>query len=49
MDVAATYLTLIEIAKMHGLEIRDYLVHIFREIMNGNKNCATYALEAFLA
>lgn len=48
-DVAATYLTVIETAKMHGLEVRDYLVHVFREIMNGNKDCSTYAPEAFLA
>lgn len=41
--------TVIETAKMHGLEVRDYLVHVFREIMNGNKDCSTYAPEAFLA
>lgn len=41
--------TVIETAKMHGLEVRDYLVHIFREIINGNKYCSTYASEAFLA
>lgn len=23
---------------MYGLEVRDYLVYIFREIMNGNKD-----------
>ena len=34
---------------MHGLEVRDYLIHVFREIMNGSKDCATYAPEAFLA
>ena len=22
--------------KIHGLEVRDYLVYVFREIMNGN-------------
>ena len=49
VDVAATYLTVIETAKMHGLEVRDYLVRVFREIMNGNKDCSTYAPEAFLA
>lgn len=48
VDVAATYLTIIETAKMHGLEVRDYLAHVFREIMNGNKDCSTYAPEAFL-
>lgn len=49
VDVAATYLTIIETAKMHGLEVRDYLAHVFREIMNGNKDCSTYAPEVFLA
>ena len=49
VDVATTYLTVIETAKMHGLEVRDYLVHVFREIMNGNKDCSTYTPEAFLA
>lgn len=47
--VAATYLTVIETAKMHGLEVRDYLIHVFREIINGNKDCSTYAPEAFLS
>lgn len=42
LSAAATYLTVIETAKMHGLEVRDYLVHVFREIMNGNKYCSTY-------
>ena len=43
VDVATTYLTVIETAKMHDLEVRDYLVHVFREIMNGNKDYSTYA------
>ena len=29
VDVAATYLTVIETAKMHRLEVRDYLTHVF--------------------
>ncbi len=49
VDVAVTYLTVIETAKMHGLEVRDYLVHVFCEIMNGNKDCSTYAPEVFRA
>lgn len=49
VDVAATYLTIIETTKLYGLEVRDYLAHVFREIMNGNKDCSTYAPEAFLA
>lgn len=46
VDVAATYLTVTETAKMHGMEVRDYLIHVFREIMSGNKDCSTYAPEA---
>lgn len=38
VDVVATYLTIMKTAKMYGLEVRDYLVYIFREIMNGNKD-----------
>ena len=33
---------------MHGLEVSDYLIHIFHEIMNGHKDCSTYVPEAFL-
>ena len=48
VDVATTYLTVMETAQMHGLEVSDYLIHAFREIMSGNKDCSTYAPEAFL-
>lgn len=48
-DVATTYLTIIKTAKLHGLEVRDYLTHVFREVMNGNKECSSYAPEAFWA
>ena len=34
---------------MDGLEVWDYLVHVFREIMNVNKDYSMYASEAFLA
>ncbi|WP_195326288.1 transposase domain-containing protein [Parabacteroides distasonis] len=44
-----TSVTIIETAKIHGLEVWDYLVYVFREIMNENKDCSTYAPEAFLA
>lgn len=46
VDVAVTYLTIIETAKMYGLEVKDYLTHVFREIMKGNKDCSTYAPES---
>lgn len=49
MDVAATYLTIIEVAKMYGLEVRDYLAHVFCETMNGSKDCSVYASKVFLA
>ena len=48
VDVSTTYLTVMETAQMHGLEVSDYLIHAFREIMSGNKDCSTYAPEAFL-
>lgn len=28
-------------------EVQDYLAHVFCEIMDGNKDCSTYAPEAF--
>lgn len=34
---------------MHGIEVRGYLIHVFREIMNENKDRETYTPEAFLA
>lgn len=36
LSVSATYLTVIETAKMHGFEVRDYLTHVFHEIMDGD-------------
>lgn len=48
VDVAVTHLAIIETDKMYGLEIRDYLAHVFRENMNGNEDCSTYAPEASL-
>lgn len=47
VGIAVTYLTVMETTKMNGLKVRDYLVHVFREIMNGNKDCSTYAPETF--
>ena len=49
ITVAMTYLTIIETAKMYGLEVRDYLAHVFRELVKGNKDCSTYTPEAYLA
>lgn len=48
MGATATYLAVIETTKMHSLEVRGYLVHAFREIMNGNKDCSMYAPKSFL-
>lgn len=47
VDVASIYLSIIETAKMLDLEVRDYFVHVFREFMNGNKDCLTYGYEGF--
>lgn len=34
VSVAATYLTVIENAKMYGLEVRDYFVHVLRKLVS---------------
>lgn len=38
VQVATTYYTLIETCKLNGLCPIDYLTHVFRELMNGNKD-----------
>jgi transposase len=43
---ASLMYSIIETAKMYGLEVKDYLTHVFREIMKGNKDCSTYAPES---
>ncbi len=38
VEVATTYYTLIETAKMNDLSPMDYLTHVFRQLMEGNKD-----------
>ena len=48
IEVATTYLTIIETVKKYGLDIKDYLTNAFREVMRGNQDCSTYAPEALV-
>ena len=36
IEMAMTYLTIIETAKMWGLQVKEYLTYVWREIMDGN-------------
>lgn len=38
VEVATTYYTLIETCKINGLAPLDYLTHVFRQLMTGNKD-----------
>lgn len=49
VGVAMTYLTIIETAKMWGLQVKDYLAYVWREIMSGNTDYGTLTPEAVVA
>lgn len=36
VEMAMTYLTIIETAKMWGLQVKEYLTYVWREVMSGN-------------
>ena len=36
VETAMTYLTVIETAKMWGLQVKEYLTYVWREVMSGN-------------
>ena len=38
VEMAMTYLTIIETAKMWGLQVKEYLTYVWREVMSGNTN-----------
>lgn len=38
VEVATTYYTFIETCKLNGLAPLDYLTHVFRQLMMGNKD-----------
>lgn len=43
-----TFYTIIKMTKMYLSDIKGYLVHVFREIMTGNKNYETLIPSAVL-
>ena len=49
VGVAMTYLTIIETAKMWGLQVKDYLAYVWPEIMGGNTDYGTLTPEAVVA
>ena len=49
VEMAMTYLTVIETAKMWGLQIKEYLAYVWREIMSGNTNYEELTPEVVVA
>ena len=41
VDVAMTFYTIIETAKIYLSDIKGYLIHVVRELLSGNKNDET--------
>ncbi len=49
VEMAMIYLTVIETAKMWGLQVKEYLAHVWREIMSGNTNYEELTPEMVIA
>lgn len=49
VEMAMIYLTVIETAKMWGLQIKEYLAYVWREIMSGNNNYEELTPEVVIA
>lgn len=47
--MAMTYLTIIETAKMWGLQVKEYLTYVWREVMSGNTNYGSMTPEVVIA
>ncbi len=47
--VSITYLTIIETAKMWGLQVKEYLTYVWREVMSGNTNYGSMTPEVVIA
>ena len=47
--MAMTYLTIIETAKMWGLQVKEYLAYVWREVMSGNTNYESMTPEVVIA
>ena len=49
VEMAMIYLTVIETAKMWGLQIKEYLAYVWREVMSGNTNYEELIPEVVIA
>ena len=49
VEMAMIYLTIIETAKMWGLQVKEYLTYVWREIMSGNTNYESMTPEMVIA
>lgn len=49
VEMAMTYLTIIETAKMWGLQVKEYLAYVWREVMSGNTNYESMTPEVVIA
>ena len=49
VEMAMTYLTIIETAKMWGLQVKEYLTYVWREVMSGNTNYESMTPEMVIA
>ena len=46
VEMAMTYLTIIETAKMWGLQVKEYLTYVWREAIYGNNDLEALLLPA---
>ena len=49
VETAMTYLTVIETAKMWGLQVKEYLTYVWREVMSGNTDYESMTPEVVIA
>lgn len=49
VEMATTYFTIIETAKMCGLQVKDYLTYVWREVISGNTNYESMTPEMVIA
>ena len=49
VEMAMTYLTIIETAKMWGLQIKEYLAFVWHEVMSGNNDYESMTPEVVIA
>ena len=49
VEMAMIYLTIIETAKMWGLQVKEYLAYVWREVMSGNTDYESMTPEVVIA